>query len=77
MEAAAEKTKPAEPAGPPADCQRCPRLAAFRAANRVRFPGYHNAPVSSFGPLDARLLVLGLAPGLHGANRSGRPFTGD
>lgn len=62
---------------PPPDCQRCPRLACFRGENRERFPGYHNAPVKSFGPRDARLLVLGLAPGLHGANQTGRPFTGD
>lgn len=50
---------------------------AFRAQNVQRFPGHHNAPVSSFGGLDARVLVVGLAPGLHGANRTGRPFTGD
>ncbi|MDF2095291.1 uracil-DNA glycosylase [Aquibaculum arenosum] len=62
---------------PPHDCPRCPRLAGFRADNRVRFPSYHNAPVASFGPEDARLLILGLAPGLHGANQTGRPFTGD
>ncbi len=58
-------------------CARCPRLAAFRAANRTRYADYFNAPVPSFGPLDARLLIVGLAPGLHGANRTGRPFTGD
>jgi uracil-DNA glycosylase family 4 len=52
-------------------------LAAFRAANRDRFPGWHHAPVPSFGPDDARVLVVGLAPGLRGANRTGRPFTGD
>lgn len=50
---------------------------AFREANRVKFPAYHNAPVPSFGPLDASVLIVGLAPGLHGANASGRPFTGD
>jgi uracil-DNA glycosylase family 4 len=50
---------------------------AFRAVNRGREPGWHNAPVPAFGGLDARLLVLGLAPGLRGANRTGRPFTGD
>jgi len=55
----------------------CPRLAAFRTENRARFPDFHNAPVPSFGGLDARLLVVGLAPGLRGANRTGRPFTGD
>jgi len=62
---------------PDRDCPLCPRLAAFRAENRARFPGWHNAPVASFGPDRARLLVVGLAPGLRGANRTGRPFTGD
>ncbi len=62
---------------PPADCRLCPRLAAFRDANRGRYPGFHNAPVASFGPLKARLLIVGLAPGLKGANQTGRPFTGD
>jgi uracil-DNA glycosylase len=52
-------------------------LAEFRCANRVRFPDWHNAPVASFGPGEARLAVIGLAPGLRGANRTGRPFTGD
>jgi uracil-DNA glycosylase family 4 len=52
-------------------------LAAFRAANRAAQPSWFNAPVPAFGPLDARLLVVGLAPGLKGANRTGRPFTGD
>lgn len=65
------------PATPPPDCPLCPRLVAFRADNRRRYPGYHNAPVASFGPRDARLLILGLAPGLQGANQTGRPFTGD
>ena len=59
------------------DCPRCPRLVAFRQHWRDREPGWHNAPVASFGPLDARLLVVGLAPGLRGASRTGRPFTGD
>ena len=58
-------------------CQRCPRLAANLAEVRERHPDYHAAPVSCFGPNDARLLIVGLAPGMHGANRSGRPFTGD
>ncbi|MFA7428790.1 MAG: uracil-DNA glycosylase [Rhodospirillaceae bacterium] len=49
----------------------------FRQDNRAQFPGWHNAPVPAFGGLDARLLVVGLAPGLRGANRTGRPFTGD
>jgi len=62
---------------PAPDCPLCPRLAAFRHANRVAFPDFFNDPVPSFGPLDARLLVVGLAPGLRGANRTGRPFTGD
>ena len=64
-------------AEPSADCQRCPRLAAFRRDNRAAYPEYHNAPVSSFGGTGARLLIVGLAPGLQGANRTGRPFTGD
>jgi len=61
----------------PRDCALCPRLAAFRAANRRAYPEYFNNPVPSFGARDARLLIVGLAPGLHGANRTGRPFTGD
>ena len=65
------------PPAPPADCSLCARLAAFRAANRRTFPDWHNAPVASFGDPAARLLVVGLAPGLRGANRTGRPFTGD
>jgi uracil-DNA glycosylase len=64
-------------AEPPADCPLCPRLAAFRAAARARQPDWHNAPVPSFGDPAARLLIVGLAPGLSGANRTGRPFTGD
>ena len=59
------------------DCPRCPRLVAFRHAWREREPAWFNAPVPSFGPLDARLLIVGLAPGVRGANRTGRPFTGD
>ena len=62
---------------PPADCSLCPRLSAFRTANRRAFPDWHNAPVRSFGDPAARLLIVGLAPGLRGANRTGRPFTGD
>lgn len=64
-------------AEPPPDCPLCPRLAVFRQANRLRDPDGHNGPVVSFGPSDARLMILGLAPGLDGANRTGRPFTGD
>ena len=62
---------------PAADCQLCPRLAAYRAANQAANPGWFNAPVPSFGPVGARLLVVGMAPGVKGANRTGRPFTGD
>lgn len=62
---------------PGRDCGLCPRLVAFRQANRQALTGGHNAPVPSFGPPDAELLIVGLAPGLHGANRTGRPFTGD
>lgn len=62
---------------PSPDCPLCPRLAAFRRANRREHPDFFNDPVPSFGPLDARLLIVGLAPGLKGANRTGRPFTGD
>ena len=62
---------------PLADCPLCPRLAAFRAEARVAEPSWFNAPVPSFGAVGARLLVVGLAPGLRGANRTGRPFTGD
>ena len=65
------------PLEPDPDCPLCPRLVDFRAASRRREPGWHNAPVPSFGSIDARLLVVGLAPGLKGANRTGRPFTGD
>ncbi|RFB80629.1 uracil-DNA glycosylase [Methylovirgula sp. 4M-Z18] len=63
--------------GPGRDCPLCPRLQAFREAARQREPLWHNAPVPSFGDADARLLIVGLAPGLQGANRTGRPFTGD
>ena len=62
---------------PGRDCPLCPRLAAFREAARRDEPAWFNAPVPTFGRLDARLLVVGLAPGLRGANRTGRPFTGD
>ena len=62
---------------PPADCPLCPRLLEFRQANRKAFPEFFNEPVPSYGALDARLLIVGLAPGLKGANRTGRPFTGD
>ena len=58
-------------------CRRCPRLAAHLDAVRREHPEYHCAPVAPFGDPEARLLVVGLAPGMHGANASGRPFTGD
>ena len=64
-------------AGPAPDCADCPRLAAFRTANRAAYPDWSNAPVASFGEPGARVLIVGLAPGLRGANRTGRPFTGD
>jgi uracil-DNA glycosylase family 4 len=63
--------------GPSHDCPDCPRLAAFRAANRAAYPDWWNAPVPTFGDADARVAIVGLAPGLRGANRTGRPFTGD
>ena len=62
---------------PEPDCSFCPRLVAYCAANRSGNPDWFNAPVPSFGCLDARLLVVGMAPGIRGANRTGRPFTGD
>jgi len=62
---------------PDRDCQICPRLAAFREQLRAEYPDKFNAPVPSFGPEDASLLIVGLAPGLRGANFTGRPFTGD
>lgn len=62
---------------PPRDCPICPRLVAYRAANRAEHPDWFNGPAPSFGDPDARLLIVGLAPGRTGANRTGRPFTGD
>src|SRR5688500_1271602 len=64
-------------AEPDRNCPLCPRLAEFRAQARAREPGWHNSPVASFGDANAQLLIVGLAPGLQGANRTGRPFTGD
>ena len=61
----------------PRDCRACPRLAAYRDENRRREPTWFNGPAPSFGGEDAKLLVVGLAPGRTGANRTGRPFTGD
>jgi len=65
------------PLTPPHDCPLCPRLMAFRHDNRRKYPDWFNGPVPCFGPQDARLAIAGLAPGLQGANRTGRPFTGD
>jgi uracil-DNA glycosylase family 4 len=67
------------PAASPYDprCRDCPRLAAFLDTVRTKHPGYHARPVAPFGDPRARLLIVGLAPGMHGANRTGRPFTGD
>jgi uracil-DNA glycosylase family 4 len=62
---------------PGRDCPRCPRLVAFRKDWRKKEAEWFNAPVPSFGPRDARVLIVGLAPGVQGANRTGRPFTGD
>lgn len=59
------------------DCPLCPRLVAYRLENRAKWPDWHNGPVPCWGQREARLLVLGLAPGVRGANRTGRPFTGD
>jgi uracil-DNA glycosylase family 4 len=69
----------AQPPGiqPGHDCALCPRLAAFRATNRAQKPQWFNAPVPAFGDPNGRLAIVGLAPGLQGANRTGRPFTGD
>lgn len=62
---------------PPRDCPRCPRLVAFRQELRLEHPDWWNAPVNAFGDRNAWLAIVGLAPGKHGANRTGRPFTGD
>jgi len=59
------------------NCRACPRLASFLDKVRAQHPEYHSAPVAPFGDKQARLLIVGLAPGMHGANRTGRPFTGD
>jgi len=64
-------------AEPARDCPLCPRLVAYRHDNRAKQPTWFNAPVASFGAANARLLIVGLAPGVSGANRTGRPFTGD
>ena len=67
----------AQMAQPGRDCPLCPRLAAFRESQRAAHPDWFNAPVPPFGEDAAELLIVGLAPGLRGANRTGRPFTGD
>ena len=64
-------------ANPDRDCPLCPRLVGYRRSNRANNPDWFNAPVPSFGAIDAQLLIVGLAPGVRGANRTGRPFTGD
>ena len=76
MSGAALRADPAEDLPGP-ECMLCPRLAAFRSTQRGAHPDWFNAPVPSFGPEAAELLIVGLAPGLRGANRTGRPFTGD
>ena len=70
-------TSPLAAHEPPHDCPHCPRLVALRQALRVEHPGWWNAPVPAFGDANAWLAIVGLAPGKHGANRTGRPFTGD
>lgn len=67
----------AELLAPGRDCAKCPRLVDYRETSRSAQPDWHNAPVESAGPIGARLLIAGLAPGMKGANRTGRPFTGD
>ena len=62
---------------PSFECLKCPRLLEFREQNKAKFPNYHNGPVESFGSLEAEILVVGLAPGLNGANQTNRPFTND
>jgi uracil-DNA glycosylase family 4 len=73
MTSRAEKIPPE----PVKNCRICPRLVDYRNDNRQAYPAYFNGPAPSFGPDSARLMIIGLAPGLHGANRTGRPFTGD
>jgi uracil-DNA glycosylase family 4 len=68
---------PLPPSEPHRNCPLCPRLASFREATRAREPEWFNSPVPAFGDPDGRLLIVGLAPGMQGANRTGRPFTGD
>jgi uracil-DNA glycosylase family 4 len=78
MSSTADRTGPAGvPAEPPRDCPICPRLVAYRRQNQTQHPEWFNGPAPSFGDPLAQLLVVGLAPGRTGANRTGRPFTGD
>lgn len=74
MSGQSERTRPVDP---PADCTACPRLVELRGELQEQYPEWHNAPVPSFGSPDPKLLVIGLAPGMRGANATGRPFTGD
>ena len=76
-EATPADLSPIPEAEAPRDCPLCPRLVAFRQECRAEFPDWWNAPVPAFGDRDAWLAIVGLAPGKHGANRTGRPFTGD
>ena len=77
MTSPASAHSPAASPEPPADCPLCPRLAVYRQENRATHPDWFNGAAPSFGDPEARLLVVGLAPGRQGANRTGRPFTGD
>ena len=72
-----KKNQQSLPGNAPLSCKLCPRLFDFRMANKNKFPDFFNGPVPAFGSKDAELLIVGLAPGLKGANRTGRPFTGD
>ena len=73
-----DQVKPVnDPLEPPSSCALCPRLVDFRGQMQAANPDWHNAPVPAFGGTDVQLLVVGLAPGMKGANRTGRPFTGD
>ena len=62
---------------PPFDCDKCPRLKNFRNSIKIEYPNWYNKPVRSFGSINSKILIVGLAPGKKGANRTGRPFTGD
>ncbi len=77
MVRAATAPDPEADAEPRKNCSLCPRLTDYRRSNAQTYPSYFNGPARSFGENDASVLIVGLAPGLHGANRTGRPFTGD